>query len=124
MKENSFEAFHGLGKAQPLLAFATTVFLFSLAGIPLTGGFFAKYYMLLGVIKIGNMLWLVIVAILCAAVSVFYYFRVIQAMYFKEGVHHEEIKFTKSFELIMLANAAIIILLGIHPDWLLSFLNI
>lgn len=46
MKENSFEAFHGLAKSNPLLAFVTTIFLFSLAGIPLTGGFFAKYYML------------------------------------------------------------------------------
>lgn len=123
-KDHSIEAFNGFAKKYPMVSLAMLVCILSLAGIPLTAGFFAKYYMLLGVIKIGNMLWLVIVAILCAAVSVFYYFRVIQAMYFKEDVQHEEIKFTKSFEFIMLANAAIIILLGIHPDWLLSFLNI
>ena len=79
--------------------------------------------MLLGVMKLGNFLWLVILAILCAAVSVYYYFRVIQAMYFKEPVQIEEVDFSKSFGYIMLANSIIIVLLGVHPDWLLSFLN-
>jgi NADH-quinone oxidoreductase subunit N len=123
-KDHSIEAFNGFAKKYPMVGLAMLVCILSLAGIPLTAGFFAKYYMLLGVIKIGNMLWLVIVAILCAAVSIYYYFRVIQAMYFKDGMHQEEIKFTKSFEVMMLVNAAIIILLGIHPDWLLMFLNI
>lgn len=123
-KDHSIEAFNGFAKKYPMVGLAMLICILSLAGIPLTAGFFAKYYMLLGVIKIGNMLWLVIIAILCAAVSVYYYFRVIQAMYFKEGMHQEEIKFTKSFEVIMLANAVMIILLGVHPDWLLMFLNI
>ncbi len=73
-------------KQQPLVAAATTiVFLLSLAGIPLTAGFLSKFYMLKAAMGAGNNLWLVIFAVLMAAVSVYYYFRVIQAMYFKEG---------------------------------------
>ena len=86
MKDYSFEAFNGLAKKEPLLAGITTVFLFSLAGIPLTGGFFAKYYMLNAAVQSGIGLWLVVVAILFAAISIYYYFKLIQAMYFAEGV--------------------------------------
>ena len=67
MKDYTFEGFNGLAKSQPVLAATCTIFLLSLAGIPLTGGFFAKYYMLSSVISGGKFLWLVIFAVLCAA---------------------------------------------------------
>ena len=51
MKDFTFDGFNGLAKYQPLLAALITVFLLSLAGIPLTAGFFAKYYMLLAALK-------------------------------------------------------------------------
>ncbi len=86
MKDFSFEGFNGMARQYPVVAFTATIFLLSLAGIPLTGGFMAKYYMIAAVMNTGSFLWLVIFALLCAAVSVYYYFRVIQAMYFKEGI--------------------------------------
>ena len=122
-KDHSIEAFNGFAKQYPLVAFSMMICILSLAGIPLTAGFFAKYFMLLGVIEHGNMIWLAIFAVICAAVSVYYYFRVLQAIYFKEAVIETDIKFSKSFGYLMLVNAAIIIALGIHPDWLLSYLN-
>ena len=85
MNDYTFDGFNGFAKQQPLLAATTTIFLLSLAGIPLTAGFLSKFYMLKAAIATGNNLWLVIFAVLMAAVSVYYYFRVIQAMYFKEG---------------------------------------
>src|SRR5690606_14489995 len=85
MKDYTFEGFNGLARTQPVLAATTTIFLLSLAGIPLTIGFFAKYFMLASAVKAGGHMWLVYFAILCAVVSVYYYFRVIQAMYFKDG---------------------------------------
>jgi NADH-quinone oxidoreductase subunit N len=121
MKDYSFEGFNGLAKHQPLLALLNTIFLLSLAGIPLTAGFFAKYYMLLAALKNGHMFWLVIVGVLCAAVSVYYYFRVIQAMYFKEG-NDPGLKVSEIFKTMLVLAAVIIILLGIHPDWLLTWL--
>ncbi|CAN5493960.1 NADH-quinone oxidoreductase subunit N [soil metagenome] len=121
MKDYTFEGYNGLGKTQPVLAATNTVFLLSLAGIPLTGGFFAKYLMLAAVIKTGTYLWLVIVGVLFAAVSVYYYFRVIQAMYFKEG-HPETEAITPSFKFGLIIVAALIILLGIFPTIILNWL--
>ena len=123
-KDHSIEGLNGFAKKHPLVAGSMLVSLLSLAGIPLTAGFFAKYYMLLSAMKYGNSLWLVIVAILGAAVSIYYYFRVIQAMYFKEeqGQSSEEVTFSPFFKVMMVVNAIILLALGIHPDWLVMFL--
>ena len=121
-KDHSIDAFNGFAKKHPLVAFSMLICILSLAGIPLTAGFFAKYYMLLAVIKDGNFLWLAIVAILCAAVSVYYYFRVVQAMYFKEPNNEEVLEFSPSFRFILLGAAIIILVLGIHPDYLTGLL--
>jgi NADH-quinone oxidoreductase subunit N len=121
MQDYSFDGFNGFAKSQPLLAAVLTICLLSLAGIPLTAGFFAKYYMLAAVVKTGHYLPLVIIAVLFAAVSAYYYFKVIQAMYFKDG----EVVFpnvTQRFKLVMLFVAALIVLLGIFPNMLLQFL--
>jgi len=122
MKDQTFEGFNGLVKHKPFLALMLTVFLLSLAGIPLTAGFFAKYYMLLAALKTGQMLWLVILAVLSAAVGIYYYFRVVQAMYFKEG-EGQEIKTSSSFRATLLLTAVIIMLLGVHPDWVIALIN-
>jgi NADH-quinone oxidoreductase subunit N len=123
MKDRSFDGFNGLAKHHPVLAATNTIFLLSLAGIPLTAGFFAKYYMLTAALKTGHFLWLVIFAVLCAAVSAYYYFRVIQAMYFKDG-EVQELDVTPSFKILLIIVAAIIILLGIFPQLLLDKMNI
>jgi len=121
MKDYTFEGFNGLGKRQPLLAATNTIFLLSLAGIPATAGFMAKFYMLSSAVANGQVLWLVILAVVCAAVSVYYYFRVIQAMYFKEG-DDNAIETTPTFKFMLVALAIVIILLGIFPQWLLNCL--
>ena len=79
----------------------------------------AKFYMLYAAIQAGNVLWLVIVGILCAAVSVYYYFRVIQAMYFREG-EKQDIETGTGFKWMLGITAGIIIFLGIFPQWLLD----
>ncbi|GAB3412527.1 NADH-quinone oxidoreductase subunit N [Niabella aquatica] len=121
MNDYSFEGFNGLAKHQPVLAFTTTICLLSLAGIPLTAGFLGKFYMLKAAIATGQNLWLVIFAVIMAAVSVYYYFRVIQAMYFKDGpaqtVHASALeKYTLIFICLL------IVLLGIFPNVFLNWL--
>jgi len=123
MKDPTFEGFNGLAKHQPVLAAVNTICLLSLAGIPLTAGFFAKYYMLAAALQTGKFLWLVIFAVLCAAVSVYYYFRVIQAMYFKDG-EPQEIEASSSFKIVLIIVAILIVLLGIFPQWLINKLDI
>ncbi len=123
MKDFSFDGFNGMARKYPVVAFASTIFLLSLAGIPLTGGFLAKYYMIASVIQTGTYFWLVVFALLCATVSVYYYFRVIQAMYFKEGVG-QHLEISAGFQGMLILLALIIILLGIFPQWLISRLYI
>lgn len=124
MKDFTFDGFNGFASKEPLLAAVLTVFLLSLAGIPLTAGFFAKYFMLAAAVKAGTYLWLVIFAVLMAAVSVYYYFRVITAMYFKEG-EGQVIETTVSFKYVLLFAAVVIVLLGVFPNQLLlDWLNL
>jgi len=120
MKDYTFEGFNGFAKHQPLLAAVAVVFLLSLAGIPLTAGFLAKFYMINAVIVKGGFLWLVILAMLMAAISVYYYFRVIQAMYFKEG-EAQAIEVSLTFKWVIGAVAALVILLGVYPQLLFSW---
>lgn len=121
MKDYTFEGYNGLAKTQPVLAATNTVFLLSLAGIPLTAGFLAKYYMLASVVKTNTYLWMVILSVLFAAVSAYYYFRLIQSMYFKKGSPDVGV-ISGSFKTGLVLLAAIIILLGVFPQALLYWI--
>lgn len=118
LKDYTFDGFNGLAKQQPLVAFFTTIFLLSLAGIPLTAGFLAKYYMVAAVMKSGSFIWMILTAMLCAAVSVYYYFRVIQAMYFKQG-DAIAADASSGFKIVLGITALLIILLGVIPNSIL-----
>jgi len=122
MKDYTYDGYNGLAKTQPVLAATNTIFLLSLAGIPLTAGFFAKYYMLASVLKTGTYTWLVIAGVLFAAISVYYYFRLIQAMYFKEGNSAVTEEISSSFKTGVILLAALIILIGIFPSLILNWL--
>ena len=123
MKDYTFDGFIGLSKKEPVVAFCASIFLFSLAGIPLTGGFFAKYYMLAAVLEQGGYLtYLVIFALLMAAVSVAYYFKVIIAMYFKTGTSLLESEVTIVDKVLLCFSAGILIIMGIMPDLFLKWL--
>jgi NADH-quinone oxidoreductase subunit N len=116
LKDYTYDGFNGLAQKEPMLAFFTTIFLFSLAGIPLTGGFMAKYYVLTAVVQQGQLLWLVIFALLMAAISVYYYFRVIIAMYFKTGSPEISAPLTPAYKFMLVVTGIVVILLGIAPQ--------
>ena len=120
MKDYTFEGFNGFARQQPLVAATLVIFLLSLAGIPLTAGFLSKFYMLKATIDSGS-LWLAIFAVLMAAISVYYYFRLIQSMYFKEGEAHV-VEMSSGFKATLVALAAITILLGLFPSLLTNWL--
>ena len=120
LKDFTYDGFNGLAKKEPLLAFTASIFLFSLAGIPLTGGFMAKYYVLLAVVQQGQLMWLVIFALLMAAISVFYYFRVIIAMYFKPGNPEMSSPLTTGDKVMLAITAVLVILIGIAPQLFLN----
>lgn len=120
LKDYTYDGFNGLAQKEPFLAFVTTVCLFSLAGIPLTGGFMAKYFVLLAVVQQGQLMWLVIFALLMAAISVYYYFRVIIAMYFKPGTPELISPVTSGDKFWMVITCILVILLGVVPQLFLN----
>lgn len=119
LKDFTFDGFNGLAKKEPLLAFVTVIFIFSLAGIPLTAGFMAKFYMLQAAVRQGNLMWLVIFALLMAAISAYYYFRVIIAMYFKQGDPQLNSDLTGADRVLLLLTAVLVLVLGVAPQLLL-----
>jgi len=82
----TFEDYNGLGAEKPFAAVAMTAFLFSLAGVPPLGGFFSKLFLFAGALDAG-LWWLVAIAIINSSLSLFYYSRVVRALWFEEGDH-------------------------------------
>lgn len=80
----TLEDYEGLGRTSPLLAATLTVFLLSLIGIPMTGGFFAKFYVFSAALK-SNLVWLTLIGVLNSAVGAYYYLRIIVVMYMRES---------------------------------------
>jgi NADH-quinone oxidoreductase subunit N len=79
----TLEDYAGLGRRSPLLAATLTIFLLSLIGIPITGGFFAKFYVFSAAVQ-SDLIGLVIIGVLNSAVGAYYYLRIIVMMYMKE----------------------------------------
>lgn len=117
---DSFESFNGLAKRNPLVALCLTVAMLSLAGIPLTAGFIGKYLMFLNVMTEYKTL-LVAFAILNALVGFYYYFKVIVAMWFKDGVE-TELSAPAQYKVVLLVSVAITLVLGIYPAIILNLI--
>jgi NADH-quinone oxidoreductase subunit N len=75
----------GLGRTQPGLALALGIFMFALAGIPPTAGFFGKLYVFLAAID-ANLIGLAVIGVVASVVGAFYYLRIVKVMYFDEPV--------------------------------------
>jgi NADH-quinone oxidoreductase subunit N len=78
------EDYAGLGRRSPLLAASLTIFLLSLIGIPITGGFFAKFYVFSAALQ-ANLVGLTVIGLLNSAVGAYYYLRIIVVMYMREA---------------------------------------
>ena len=81
-------SFAGLHKRSPFLANSMSVFLISMAGLPITAGFVGKVYIFLGVIT-ADMIWLGVVMIVTSTISFFYYFGIIKQMYMRAPKEEE-----------------------------------
>ena len=117
----SIDDLAGLGQRQPGLAAMLTLFLLSLIGVPLTGGFFGKFYIFKAALD-ANLVWLTVLGLLNSAIAAYYYLRILVVMYMKDPKGS-----TKGLQPAGLAlNAALAIaaigtlVLGIFPDWVLS----
>ena len=111
----------GLASARPAVALAMTIFLLSLGGIPPTGGFFGKFYLFKAAMESPQLTWLVVVGVLNSVVSVYYYLRVVVAMYFKDPMRPLAPTDSASMRVALLITAVAVVLLGVFPgafvDW-------
>jgi len=115
-----FDSFNGLAKRNPMTALALAIAMLSLAGIPLTAGFIGKYLMFLNVMG-DYQIYLVAFGILNALVGFYYYFKVIVAMYFKEG-NELELDTPAQYRIVLVLSVIITVFLGIYPTVILNLI--
>jgi NADH-quinone oxidoreductase subunit N len=119
------EDWAGLATQHPAAALAMTVCLLSFGGMPPTGGFFAKFYLFKSAMEVhdGQLLWLVLVGVVNSAISIYYYLRIVTAMYFREA--SEPFAPTRSAGLVfVMAVCPLIVLeLGLMPGWWLRLVG-
>jgi NADH-quinone oxidoreductase subunit N len=120
-KENTLLSnYEGLGYHHPLLAIAMAIFMFSLAGIPPTAGFMAKFYVFSAAIK-ADYYWLAIIGVLNSAVAAYYYLRVLIYMYFREPEKAPTIKgFAPAAILVIIIAVWGVLNMGILPSAFLA----
>ncbi|ARU60521.1 proton-translocating NADH-quinone oxidoreductase subunit N [Tumebacillus avium] len=121
----TLEAFRGLYKRSPFQAVAMTVFILSMAGMPITAGFFGKFYIFLGAINT-QMYWLAALLFITSAIAFYYYFGVLKAMFMKESeAPVTEQKLALPWSLGLIAGVGLIgtIVLGVLPNLYLDVLN-
>lgn len=129
-----FPAFQGLAKRQPFLALAMSVFLLSLAGIPPLAGFQSKFVLFSGAVSAGLdgegwLIWLAVLGVLNSALSLYYYARVLKAMYFSElapafqsNPHAKPFTVASPLLLAIAVALALVVIIGLYPDPLLDIL--
>lgn len=111
--DEHYDAFNGLARQNPLLGFVMAVAMLSLAGIPLTAGFWGKFMVFSTAASRGTT-WLLVVAVLMSAVGIYYYFRVVIAMYFREG-QANTIRVAPFYRFVLIAATVLTIVLGVAP---------
>jgi NADH-quinone oxidoreductase subunit N len=111
--DGSFSAFNGLSKKQPLLAAVLAISMLSLAGIPPTAGFFGKYFLFTA--AFAKYPWLVVLAVINSAISIYYYFKIIIAMYFAREENTYDVALPASIRWAVLLGMLLIALLTVFP---------
>lgn len=124
---SDFSAFNGLGQRSPWLAWGMFIFLLSLTGIPLTGGFIGKFYVFGAAVQHRYFL-LALMAGINAAIAAYYYLGVVRAMFFPAGEQPAEYKPAAlrsplAIQLVVLICAVATIWLGVYPPNVISWAN-
>jgi len=121
-KFTEIEDFKGLAQKQPFTAAMLTIFLLSLIGVPLTGGFFGKFYIFKAALE-SHLVWLTVLGLLNSAVAAYYYLRVLVMMYmYDPGEAAEKLEpLSPAMGAALILPALGTLFLGIFPGWVLDF---
>lgn len=117
---DELEDLQGLGTSHPWLAFVMLLLMFSMAGMPLTVGFYAKLYILQSLIS-NDFIWLAILAVIMSIVGAFYYLRVIKLMYFDTLKERLSMQTTYFVQVLLLLNGILLVALFIFPNPVLNY---
>jgi len=109
----------GFAKTHRGLALLMLIFLFSLAGIPPTAGFFAKFYILVALIEQGYVA-LAVIAVLLSAVAAYFYIRIVMLMYMREPTRSFDLALTPSLRLVLAIAGLGTVGIGVLPSWFLD----
>lgn len=119
--------YKGLAKRAPFAAFAMLIFLFSLAGIPPLGGFMGKFLLFGSAIYGGpggalvtTWIWLVFVAVINSAISLYYYAKVVKAMYVEKGTEKSRLKIPATHTMALVICVVVVIVMGVFPGYILD----
>ncbi|ACY14477.1 NADH-quinone oxidoreductase subunit N [Haliangium ochraceum] len=112
----------GLASQHPGAALAMTIFMLSLGGIPPTAGFLGKFYVLKAAMNVTDhqLLWLVVLGAINAAVSIYYYLRVVMAMYFRDAIDEFKPLGGGAYMFVMAVCAIFVLEMGLLPGMWLS----
>ncbi len=112
----------GLAKRSPWYAAVMGIFMFSLAGIPPTVGFYAKLSVLQALVStnVAGYLWLAVAAVLLSLVGAFYYLRLVKIMYFDEPTDARGIDSRGDVRAVLSLNGAAVLLFGLLPGGLMA----
>src|SRR6202158_3372056 len=117
----TLDDYAGLGRRSPLLSATLTIFLLSLIGIPITGGFFAKFYVFSAALQ-ANLVGLTIIGVLNSAVGAYYYLRIIVMMYMRESREEAPVApVSASLSTALAISVAATLYLGILPGRVLEY---
>ena len=113
----------GISKKHPLLAISLLIILFSLAGVPPLGGFFAKFYVFVAVLE-KEMYALAIIGLLTTVMSAFYYLKIIKTIYFDDAIITFESTKNRTAQVSIFACCTILITFFLYPSFLNNMVNI
>src|SRR5215813_11819117 len=124
-KNLSLDDYAGLGQRQPWVAAALSVFLLSLLGIPITAGFFGKFYIFTAAVH-SNLIWLAVLMAINSTIGIYYYLRLVVIMYMHEpkpGAAVLPVRFPITARIVLILAVAGTIYFGVAPTRALNFLN-
>ncbi len=119
--QSDFSELSGLAKSSPYLAVVLALFMFALSGFPPTVGFFGKFYIFSAAVK-ANFIWLAIIGVMNSFISVYYYLRVVKAIYFEEASGAVlPVTYSPAIIVVLVVTAIGTLGLGLFPGQLLHF---
>jgi NADH-quinone oxidoreductase subunit N len=123
-KNLSLDDYAGLSQRQPFVAAMLSVYLLSLLGLPVTAGFFGKFYIFKAAVN-SHLLWLAVLMAINSTIGVYYYLRVIVVMYMREPSAEVAalgpVQFPIGVNAVLLITFAGTILFGVYPNPVLNF---